>query len=950
MASASPRPADRATIVDECFWIGLAISILALGPLLATVALVRVARMHRRLEDLGQELRRTLRELHALREATGAPPAHAGPTPPGPPAAPAAAPATPVRAPAAEAPRAAAPPTAVPIPPPMPPPLPAAPAPAPAEPLPRPPATPARPKESLESAIGSRWLVRVGAGALFLGVAFLLKYSFDQGWLGPLPRLLGGAAAGLVLWALGWHWRGRYAALAQGLFAAGSGLLYLVAWAARAVFDLIGHGPAFAAMLAVTAATLHAAHAMRALVPAVMGLCGGFLTPLLLGGEAEAPHALFGYAALLSAAAMLLRWRHGWWVLAPLCTAGSTALVAAFTSQAGTDAAGAIALDGTVLLLVLLASGPMQGSLRARRLHAADLSAAGGAAVLCWLLLWHLKPDLAPPLPLLCTLVGAATLAFAALLHRQRVPDDRVGREGLWFPAAAMVALAAAFPLEQRGLVLALCLIALLQVHAGARLGSLAVQAAAIASVGWAVGLTAQHLPPELEQAARLVLGEPSLLPLSQGSDWVDLGVVGTLLALAWLLPAARAILAAAAGLLAVPLVARELLGWFIPAHFPHQWFAFDIRLAWALPLAGLAVAAARATALPLRVVAAGAGLGTVLLLLGLFPIGVERDAGALRIAQFGGMAAVTLLLLLAARRAGTADDVSPRTALVLGGMAAALVHFLATLETLRGLPEGTFGGGPGRLLLGTAALLLAWLPGARRGRVPAAVWSTAAPLLVAPLMFAADQAMTGTDGAPALTMPVAAAWAGTALALLVRGGPADAGTLLCTGLALAAAIAGIPWLQQPQALPLLNTSCGALLSAPVLLLVAPGGELRRAAAWLAVLVLASGETWRWAVLAAAEHGWGDRAGHVALSLTWTAWAAGSLAVGVLLQNSRLRLLALSLFAVTLVKAALFDLAELPTPLRILSFLGLGLALMAGGWLYHRFAARIGGGPPATAP
>jgi uncharacterized membrane protein len=41
------------------------------------------------------------------------------------------------------------------------------------------------PRESLESRIGARWSVLVGGLALALGAVFLVRYSIEQGLLGP---------------------------------------------------------------------------------------------------------------------------------------------------------------------------------------------------------------------------------------------------------------------------------------------------------------------------------------------------------------------------------------------------------------------------------------------------------------------------------------------------------------------------------------------------------------------------------------------------------------------------------------------------------------------------------------------------------------------------------------------------------------------------------------------
>ncbi|MBN9000434.1 MAG: DUF2339 domain-containing protein, partial [Rhizobiales bacterium] len=51
----------------------------------------------------------------------------------------------------------------------------------------------ARPRESLEQRLGTRWAVWVGGLALALGAIFLVRYSIDAGWLGPQVRIAAAA-------------------------------------------------------------------------------------------------------------------------------------------------------------------------------------------------------------------------------------------------------------------------------------------------------------------------------------------------------------------------------------------------------------------------------------------------------------------------------------------------------------------------------------------------------------------------------------------------------------------------------------------------------------------------------------------------------------------------------------------------------------------------------------
>jgi uncharacterized membrane protein len=167
---------------------------------------------------------------------------------------------------------------------------------------------------------------------------------------------------------------------------------------------------------------------------------------------------------------------------------------------------------------------------------------------------------------------------------------------------------------------------------------------------------------------------------------------------------------------------------------------------------------------------------------------------------------------------------------------------------------------------------------------------------------------------------------------------------------------------------PILNPSFGVWL-AVILALMAAHALVRRvstedAIAWLdgpASLVLAplgllllfgllTGETleaFEQVSRIAAAHGdaaaalRAGRQGGLAVSVLWTAFATGLLAAGLGLRNRPLFYAAYALFAVTAGKVVLVDLATLPTLYRMLSFLALGVLLLAGAWLNLRFRERL---------
>ncbi len=81
--------------------------------------------------------------------------------------------------------------------------------------------------------------------------------------------------------------------------------------------------------------------------------------------------------------------------------------------------------------------------------------------------------------------------------------------------------------------------------------------------------------------------------------------------------------------------------------------------------------------------------------------------------------------------------------------------------------------------------------------------------------------------------------------------------------------------------------------------------------------------------------------GGLAVSVLWGSFATGLLATGLGARNRPLFYTAYALFAVTAGKVVLVDLAQLQTLYRILSFLVLGILLMAGAYLNIRFRGRL---------
>lgn len=170
---------------------------------------------------------------------------------------------------------------------------------------------------AVERALTERWLVWLGAVALALGGAFLVKMSVDMGLLRPAVRVALGGAGGLGLMVLG-HVLRRRAALAwqvpPALVGAGAAMAFAALFAAHGLYDLVGTLPAFAGMAAVAALTAVLALSHGPFV-ALLGLAGAYAVPALVTSDQPQAVGLFAYVLAVSAGMLaLLRWREWWWL------------------------------------------------------------------------------------------------------------------------------------------------------------------------------------------------------------------------------------------------------------------------------------------------------------------------------------------------------------------------------------------------------------------------------------------------------------------------------------------------------------------------------------------------------------------------------------------------------------------------------------------------------------
>lgn len=191
-------------------------------------------------------------------------------------------------------------------------------------PAPSPASAPAKAaKPSFEERIGTRWVVWLGGLTLALGGLFLVRYSIEQGLIGPGARIALGAIFALALLAAGeWMRRKDSADAATGtghaianipaiLTAAGTTVAYGTVFAAYALYDFLAPGSAFV-LLGIVAMVTLALALLHGPALAALGTVAGFVTPILVASDTPDFWALYIYLAVVTAAAFLLARARMW--------------------------------------------------------------------------------------------------------------------------------------------------------------------------------------------------------------------------------------------------------------------------------------------------------------------------------------------------------------------------------------------------------------------------------------------------------------------------------------------------------------------------------------------------------------------------------------------------------------------------------------------------------------
>ena len=790
-----------------------------------------------------------------------------------------------------------------------------------APPPPPAPARPAAPAMSLEERLGTQWAVWVGGLALALGGIFLVRYSIEQGLLGPGVRVtLGALLAAALIGAGEWARRSERLAGISGLptahipsilTAAGTTVAYADVYAAHALYGFLAPGTAFVLLGLVALATLAAA-LLHGPALAGLGLVGAYVAPLLVTSQRPDYWSLYIYLAVVTAAAFALARFRMWRWLAITTVAFSALWTLPGLSVISVDALGAHVFHvviGFALASALIVAGLWLGpDALPGRVDGVSSAALGAYLIAATLLVLLSRHD-----PLALAAFAALAVAAVAIAWRAEAAAAAV-------PTAAVLVV--------------------------------------LVFARWAADLNIEHLlapsgpvagavpePPKANVGWHLVLGT-GFAVLFGGAGYLAQGrSERAIVPMLWSAAAVFTPIALLAALYfriagfepSIPFAAAALLLGALYAFATEDLDKRAPRPGSAAASAIFATGAVAALALALTLALERGWLTVALALMvpGIAWVSDKRPLPALRV-----LAAVIGVLVLA--RIGW----EPR---IVGNDVGTKPIFNWLLYGY-GIPAAAF-----------------WLGGhflRRRGDdVPARMVDSGAILLTVLLAFLEirhfinrgdvyRQASSLAEIALQVCVGLAMTIGLERLRLRSHSVVHDIGALVIAALTLAAIVLGLGMIENPfftgapvggrfVNLVLLGYGLPAVLTA-ILALISRGVRPKEYSAVAAVTAVALALVYLSLEVRTLYHGevlnddLTTDAEQYTYSAVWLAFGVTLLVVGIVLRSQAVRLASAAVVILTVLKVFLIDMSDLTGIYQSLSFIGLGIVLLGVGWLYQR--------------
>lgn len=187
---------------------------------------------------------------------------------------------------------------------------------------PRPTVSTAKPKKTfferfpqLEKLLGEKLIPFIGILVLVTGIGFFVSYAIDKGWINETARAGIGLLAGGILVGIAHRLRKNYRVFSSVLLGGGIATMYFTIYYAYDTYQLFSQGVAFAIMCVLTLFTTLASVYYDRKEIAILGLIGGFASPILVGDGGGDYVILFSYMIILNVGMTALAWMKDWKII-----------------------------------------------------------------------------------------------------------------------------------------------------------------------------------------------------------------------------------------------------------------------------------------------------------------------------------------------------------------------------------------------------------------------------------------------------------------------------------------------------------------------------------------------------------------------------------------------------------------------------------------------------------